>query len=115
MLPEASVARVPLGAADAAAAAVAAAGCTCVGDCLATPYPCLSLLLAALEQSSDRGPASVFCGAIGHAWKPTHHGRALECCSSNTQQYKNSNNRRTSAARIGCCCSNAAECCCCCC
>ena len=57
VLLEPCVARAPLGA---AAAAAAAAECSCARDCLATPCSCLSLVLVALEQSSDRGPLSVF-------------------------------------------------------
>ena len=58
VLLDTSVARVPLG------AATAAAECSCARDCLDTSCSCFCLVLVALEQSSDRGPVSVFCGAI---------------------------------------------------
>ena len=56
MLLESSVAKVPLGA-TAPAAAVAECSCTCDRY---PPRACVILMLVFLEQSSDRGPVSVF-------------------------------------------------------
>ena len=92
VLLEATVTQVPMGAA-------APAGCSCARDCLATPCSYLSLVLVEPEQSSDLGAVSVFCGAVGQAWKPAH-ARALECCSS---RYAAVQQRRQQACE---CCSN---------